>query len=176
MGIDDGTHEIVGTSFRPKQTKKGNEELENWLSTQLTPRVDFKMVEVETPQGLVSILEIPCATSRPTAFKGMEYIRNGSYKKPLKDFPEKERRLWLSFEKKPYELQVAVENVSASEVTDLLDCAGYYTMMHLPLPENRTGIIHDMIDRGFVAEQDNGQYTHPSGSDDAWHRTDDRGV
>ncbi|MGV8150082.1 MAG: helix-turn-helix domain-containing protein, partial [Alkaliphilus sp.] len=29
-GIDDLTHEIVGTSFEPKKFKKGNEEFENW--------------------------------------------------------------------------------------------------------------------------------------------------
>lgn len=158
-GIDDTTHEIMGTSFRPKQAKKGNEELENWLSTQLTPRVDFKILEVETSNGLVSIIEIPRATFRPTAFRGTEYIRNGTYKKLLKDFPEKERRLWLSFERKPYELRIATENVGASAVTDLLDCAAYYTLMKLPLPENRSSIIHDMADRDFIHEQDNGLYS-----------------
>ena len=30
-GIDDSTHEIVGTTVRLKHEKKGNEELENWL-------------------------------------------------------------------------------------------------------------------------------------------------
>ncbi|MCD5407614.1 MAG: ATP-binding protein [Desulfotomaculum sp.] len=30
-GIDDVTHEIIGTSFEPKKFKKGNEEFENWL-------------------------------------------------------------------------------------------------------------------------------------------------
>jgi len=31
-GIDDKTHEVVGTTFRPRLAKVGNEELENWLS------------------------------------------------------------------------------------------------------------------------------------------------
>ena len=47
-GINDETHEIVGTSFRYRETKVGNEELENWLITQSTPRIDFKFVEVDT--------------------------------------------------------------------------------------------------------------------------------
>ena len=46
----------------------------------------------------IVILEIPHAHSQPTSFKDEEYIRVGSYKKKLKDFPEKERKLWLSFE------------------------------------------------------------------------------
>lgn len=30
-GVRDGTHEVVGTTFKPTQVKKGNEELESWL-------------------------------------------------------------------------------------------------------------------------------------------------
>ena len=89
-GVHDVTHEIVGTDFKPREAKVGNEELENWLLTQLTPRIDFKFVEVDTDKGRVVILEIPCAKTQPTAFKGVEYIRVGSYSKKLKDFPEKE--------------------------------------------------------------------------------------
>ena len=29
FGIDNDTHEVVGTKFQPKKVKKGNEELEN---------------------------------------------------------------------------------------------------------------------------------------------------
>lgn len=45
-GIEDRTHDIVGTQFKPKQFKIGNEELENWLLRLLKPRVDFHFVEV----------------------------------------------------------------------------------------------------------------------------------
>ncbi|MDF1615751.1 RNA-binding domain-containing protein [Desulfurivibrio dismutans] len=30
-GVDDNTHEVVGTAFDPISTKVGNEELESWL-------------------------------------------------------------------------------------------------------------------------------------------------
>lgn len=36
-GIADGTRQVEGTSFRPRQRKMGNEELENWLLRGLTP-------------------------------------------------------------------------------------------------------------------------------------------
>jgi len=108
-GIHDVTHEIVGTSFRPRETKIGNEELENWLLYHLTPRIDFKFVEVYTEQGRVVVVEIPAARVQPTAFKGVEIIRVGSYRKKLKEFPEKERKLWRSFEIRPYETLPAKE-------------------------------------------------------------------
>ena len=118
-GINDKTHEIEGTTFAPKKAKKGNEEIENWLAGGLKARVDFKFIEVSTDKGKVVVLEIPAAVSMPTSFRGTEFIRVGSYKKKLKEYPEKERKLWLSFEQKPFELRVAMENVTASKVTEL---------------------------------------------------------
>ena len=44
-GIEDGTKRIVGTTFRPRETKKGNEELENWLMRSLHPQINFKRHE-----------------------------------------------------------------------------------------------------------------------------------
>ena len=157
-GINDKTHEIEGTLFSPKKAKKGNEEIENWLAGGLKPRVDFRFIEVNTDKGKVVVMEIPAAVNTPTSFKGTEFIRVGSYKKKLKEYPEKERKLWLSFEQKPFELRVAMENVTASKVTELLDCAAYYTLMKLPLPSNRDAIIHNMIDEEFIREMDNGNY------------------
>lgn len=157
-GINNETHEIEGTAFTPKKAKKGNEEIENWLAGGLKPRVDFKFIEVETDRGKVVVMEIPSAVNSPTSFRGTEYIRVGSYKKKLKDYPEKERKLWLSFEQKPFELRSAMENITSAKVTELLDCAAYYTLMNLPLPSNRDAIIHNMLDEQFIKELDNGNY------------------
>lgn len=157
-GIDDVTHEIEGTKFAPRKAKKGNQELENWLLGNLKPAVDFKFVEIVTDKGNVVVMEIPAAVSKPTSFHDVEYIRVGSYKKKLKDHPEKERKLWLSFEIRPFELRIAKENVSAPGVTELLDCAAYYTLMKLPLPSNRDAIIHNMMDEKFIRQMDNGNY------------------
>ena len=123
-GIDDTTHEISGTDFCPGAAKKGNQELENWLVDLSNPGLNIQFIEVEVKDKRVVILEIPMASVKPTAFAGEEYIRIGSYKKKLKDFPEKERVLWQSFETTPYGMRTAIENVT-EEVTQLLDCAAY---------------------------------------------------
>ncbi len=157
-GIDDTTHEISGTDFCPGAAKKGNQELENWLVGLSNPRLNIQFIEVDVRDKRVVILEIPMASVKPTAFAGEEYIRIGSYKKKLKDFPEKERALWQSFETTPYEMRIAIENVTEEEVTQLLDCAAYYTLMKLPLPSNRSGMMHNMKDEEFIREMDNGQY------------------
>lgn len=41
-GVDDETHEILGTTFAPSSTTKGNEALENWLLRLLKPRLRFR--------------------------------------------------------------------------------------------------------------------------------------
>ena len=132
--------------------------MENWLVGLSNPRLNIQFIEADVKDKKVVILEIPMASVKPTAFAGEEYIRIGSYKKKLKDFPEKERALWQSFETTPYEMRTAIENVTEKEVTQLLDCAAYYTLMKLPLPSNRSRMMHNMKDEEFIREIDNGQY------------------
>jgi len=157
-GVDNNSHEVKGTKFNPSTTKIGNEELENWLITQTNPRLDIKFVESLINDKKVVILEIPCASDYPTSFKDIEYIRVGSYNKKLKEFKEKERTLWRRFEKVPFEMSLAMEDLSEANVTEFLDCSAYFTLMNLPLPSNRKAIIEKMSDEKFINEMVNGNY------------------
>lgn len=116
-GIEDGTRSVVGTSFQPKTAKKGNEELENWLLRLLEPRIDFSIHEFEVDGKPIVLFAVQAANSRPVRFGGEEYIRVGSYKKKLKDYPEKERRLWqlLSNQKIDWSAQI----VPSATIADL---------------------------------------------------------
>lgn len=94
FGIEDETHAVKGTTFKPKETKKGNEELENWLAHNLNPRIDFEIFEFEYEGKNIVIFRIDPARSGPVRFRSVGYIRVGSYKKKLADHPEKERKIW----------------------------------------------------------------------------------
>jgi len=94
FGIEDKTHNVVGTKFKPKKEKIGSEELENWVATQLKPRIDFRIYEFRYNNLPIVMFEVDATKNTPVKFKGVAYIRVGSYKKKLKDFPEKERRIW----------------------------------------------------------------------------------
>jgi len=140
-GIADKSHAIEGTDFIPSCAQKGNEALENWLLHLLDPKVHLMFHEFVFNEKQISIIEIPRASHRPVLFKGQEFIRIGSYTKKLKEFPEQERELWRTFDHTPFEGQIALENVSHSEVLKLLDYPVYFSLLDMPLPENRDGIL-----------------------------------
>jgi ATP-dependent DNA helicase RecG len=94
FGIENETHNVVGTAFKPKHYKVGSEELENWLARLLKPRIDFKIYEFKYSNKLMVIFEIDPTHHTPVKFKNTAYIRVGSYTKKLSDFPEKERKIW----------------------------------------------------------------------------------
>ena len=93
-GIEDETHKAVGTNFKPTHSKVGNEELENWLTRSLTPKIDFRIYEFKYKNKTIAMFEINPTQSTPVKFKNIAYIRIGSYTKKLSYFPEKERKIW----------------------------------------------------------------------------------
>ena len=140
-GIEDETHDVVGTSFVPGNAKVGNEELESWLLRLLEPKINFSFFPLEVHGKPIVLLEIAAAFRHPVRFKGTEFIRIGSIKKKLKDYPEKERALWRVFDTTPFEHGIAAENVSAEDVLQRLDYPAFFELTSLPLPENRDGIL-----------------------------------
>ncbi|MGP5360198.1 RNA-binding domain-containing protein [Psychrobacter celer] len=95
FGVEDGTHEIVGTSFSPRTKKaKGNEDLEHWLVSRLSPKIHFTIHELQVDGKAVVLFEIPAATDTPISFLHEPYIRIGSVTKLLKHYPDQSRKLW----------------------------------------------------------------------------------
>lgn len=149
-GIHNDDHRIVGTSFDPAGERKGNEELESWLLRLLNPRIDFRFHVVEIDGKHVVLLEIDRAARHPVSFSGTEYIRVGTNKKKLKDFPEKERALWKIFDRIPFEAGIAAERRSDDEVLHMLDYPAYFQLLELPLPDGRAAILHALRGDGLI--------------------------
>jgi len=137
-GIEDGSRRVLGTTFRPREARVGAEELENWLATQLDPRIDFKIHELEYQEETIVVFAIQPCRDRPVSFKGVEYIRFGSYTKRLRDFPEKERALWAKSSQILFERELAARNVPMESVLGLLDCQSYFELTHQPAPNDST--------------------------------------
>ena len=157
-GIDDKTHEIVGTAFDPQKKKVGNQGLELWISTQLTPQVQFYFHKAEIDGKKVVLLEINRAFSSPVKFKNVDYIRIDSYKKKLKDFPDTERELWAVFSKRPFESLIAMEDISGDFVLRLLDYPSYFEMLSLDLPSDKQGILDALLEDSMIVKSETGNY------------------
>lgn len=157
-GIDDEEHNIIGTNFDPTQYKVGNEELENWLLRLLEPKINFQFHKVSIDEKNVIFLEVMAAFRHPVQFKGVEFIRVGTYKKKLKDFSEKARDLWRALDNTAFEKEVAVENVSAEKVFTLLDYPAYFELLKLPFPEGRDAILSALESEDMIAKSDSGRW------------------
>ncbi len=125
FGIEDTSHRLKGTNFIPSKKKKGSQELENWIATQLNPRIDFNIYEFEYEGMKFSIFRIEPTRNTPVSFKGVAYIRIGSYTKKLDDHPEKERKIWTKANKYRYESELALKKVTDKELLGLLDYKSY---------------------------------------------------
>lgn len=157
FGVEDQTHKVVGTTFQPTLFKIGNEELEHWLAQRLSPRIDFRLFEFEFEGKKVALFQVPAASGQPVSFHHNDYVRVGSQTRFLRDFPEKERKLWSSpaseFEREP-----AMKNVSVADVIALLDTQAFFDLMlKIPYPTRQEGVIDRLLDENMVVRS-NGHY------------------
>jgi ATP-dependent DNA helicase RecG len=157
-GIKDDTHEVIGTSFKPAKTKRGNEDLEGWLTRLLSPQLHFHFYELTYEGFPVVILEIPRAHASPTQFQGVEYIRVGSYRKKLKDHPQIERNLWRVFDTTPFEELTALDHVDAATVLTALDYPSFFELLEQPLPTDREKILSRLADDLIIVPDSAGKW------------------
>jgi len=153
-GINNKTKKITGTNFQPSKEKgKGNENLENWLLRLLNPRIDFEIIQGEYSGKKIIIFKIDSAKKTPVSFNGTEYIRIGSYKKKLKDHPEKERKLWRMLNEIVFEDGIAMDKIEEYKIWELIDYPTYFSLMKLELPKNKDAIIEKLIEEKLIIKR-----------------------
>ena len=157
-GINNETHEIVGTKYDLQSLKKGNEELENWLRRLLSAHADFEYETLPMEGEIVGVMMIKAAENLPVTFEKQEYIRIGSYTKKLKDYPAVQARLWNKLQNKDFETQISRRGLSLDEVLSYLHYEVYFDLLHIPRPVSPDGILHYLIEDDIVVQQDNGLY------------------
>lgn len=157
-GVDDASHVLVGTTFDPATARVGAEELESWLLRLLAPKINFRFHAVAIDGMALVLLEIERAVRHPVQFSGVEYLRIGSYKKKLKEFPERERALWRLFDTTPYELLPAADHLSGDEVLRLLDYPSYFDLLARPLPDGRDALLQALAADELIAREDSGHW------------------
>jgi len=154
FGIDDQSLAAVGTNFNFSKEKIGNQELESWIAINLEPRIDFRVFEFNYKTKPLVIIRIDPTKIRPVSFKGIEYIRVGSYKKKLDEYPEKERKIWDKASRTSFENRFAKDDLNDDDVLKLLDYPRYFELLGLPLPSNKEAILQKLKEERLVGPSD----------------------
>ncbi len=152
FGVKDGTHSIEGTTFKPKTSKRGKEDLEHWLLQRLNPRIDFSIYEFDYEGRHIAIFIIPATINQPVEFLHQAYIRVSSITRKLNDFPEKQRKIWKKSPEKVFELEIALNKLDSDQVVKLVDVQAYFDLLDLPLPSTRESIIEKFISERLLTK------------------------
>lgn len=152
FGVEDKTHIIRGTSFNAKSHTKGKEDLEHWLATRLNPRIDFQIYEFDHGAARhISLYLIPATKSQPVEFLHQAYIRVNTITRKLNEFPEKQAKIWKK-ESVPFEKEIALDNLSVTDITKYLSAETYFDLMKIPYPSTLEGVISKFLEEGLIVK------------------------
>lgn len=157
-GVDDETHEVVGSTFRHRLEKRGNEELENWLHHQLTDNASFEFIEDEVDGRHVTVLMVQAAFYHTVDFERVPYIRVGSYTKKLREYPAIESEVWDRITKSDFESVTARGGLTLSDTLALLDYPKYFDLLGTPMPQSQEEVSRYLCEDELLSRQDDGRY------------------
>ncbi|KFI88047.1 putative transcriptional regulator [Bifidobacterium reuteri DSM 23975] len=158
-GIDDTTHELIGTAFNPKVAKVGNQELELWLRQHLSDNAEFRFESVEAFGKHLVLLRIWPAQYRPVLWQGLSYIRTGSSTQELRHGSKREEELWSRTRAEVFELQYALSGLTDDEVLGKLDTDWYRQEFGIPQTTPTEQTLHLLASEHFISIQDSGRYS-----------------
>lgn len=157
-GIDDKSHDIVGTSYNLHTLKKGNQELENWLRSLLSSNADFEFHLVPIGNVTVGVLLINSAANQTVQFEKTDYIRIGSYTKKLSEYPQLQAQLWDRIRNSRFEERLTKQDMDLNSALQMLDYTSYFDLLAIPIPSNYKSIAHYLLEEDILIKQDNGLY------------------
>lgn len=151
-GVSPAERKITGTLFVPPK--------QSTLAAELPIKAVYAVLGMEIDGKSVVVLEVQSAVNTTMQYKGTEYIFDNNELKPLRDFPEIEKRLWHNLQDpESFEARPAKSNVSAEDIIRLLDCKKLFNMLSVRYPDNPSEIIAKLIELRFVTEKNTGKYT-----------------
>jgi ATP-dependent DNA helicase RecG len=144
FGVEDQTHNVIGTGVDLKSEKVGNEVFEHWLARSLDPHLNLEFVTIHTGDTRVEMIAIDPAYQRPVRFKKESFIRIDSVLKPLSDYPERERSLWLATSSFAFEQGIAVHHATPREIFEILEPRALLEMLGFQMP-TETAVIQQLL-------------------------------
>lgn len=97
-GVEDKTQIVKGTNFSFENAKQGSQDLELWLRNLIHPKIHFEIFEFNLNEKHITLIRIPAAIGEPTNFQKKPFVRIGSNKTDLRNFPNFIRVIYNSQE------------------------------------------------------------------------------
>ncbi len=153
-GINSTLKELTDTKF----ILPDNQELTKYLSN----NIGFVFKEILIDEKRVVLLEVQAAFSNTIQFKGNEYILDDDKYKLIDECSNEMEELWRTvYSKKDTDFasDIALSNISASEINKFLDCEKLFEMLEKPFPSNALVMASVLSDLRFISEQNTGKYS-----------------
>ena len=144
---------ITGSSFIIPESQD--------LARHLSSNVEFKLVEVLFDSTRTIVLEVQQAFGSTIQYDGVEYVINEN--KHLVDLVESSQyaeKLWkiINSQNNNFASQIALKNVSSSEIMQYLDCQCFFQLLERPFPNNPLSVMSVLSEFKLIVEQITGKY------------------
>jgi len=152
FGIDNDTHQVVGTNYKP--SRPSLDEMKKKIADQTTNRITFdEIYELERDGKRVIMFDIPAAPQgMPIAYKGFYYGRDGESLVAL-NIVEIEKIRAQVVKKESFETVIARDNLTATEVLELLDYDKMYEVLKKRTPREDNVILELMKEYGLIIQK-----------------------
>lgn len=157
-GIDDASRTWVGTTFRPEEAKKGNEDLRFWLAVTFRGQVEPEFFEVQAEDRRAVVMRVPAAVGRPVTYAGEAWLRVQSSTVRLRDFAEQDRALRGRLDRTRFEQGVALEGCTPAQVFEALDTDAFFRLAMEPAPQSAHERLSKLADWACVSPRLDGRW------------------
>lgn len=161
FGVDNVSHEAVGTSVRLRNEKMGEQSFEHWLSMMLEPRVNFEFAACDYNGIYIELIVIYPEYTAPVKFKGEKYIRIDSTQQLLKNHEGRERALWAITSKYSFEDGIAAPHLDEASILGRFDCEKLLSALS-DRTRNATSIIERLSLEKLILDDRQGRFDIPN--------------
>ncbi|KQY39973.1 ATP-binding protein [Rhizobium sp. Root483D2] len=134
LGIEDDTHQIVGTNIKIDEERVGKDTFLFWLNGRLTPQINIEHASVDFDGKTVQILCIDPSYQHPVKFNGDAYIRIDTSLQQLARHPERERAVWQATSRFAFEQGIARSHATIDAIYDHFEVHKLLTALGVARP------------------------------------------
>lgn len=150
-GVEDGSHEIVGTSVRIAEETKGSEDFLLFLSKYLRPKINVHHRAFDVDGKHIEMLIIEPGYMQPVSFQNREYIRISSSLKPLSEYPERQKALWSTTASYSFEDSIISYHMTIEEILEKFAVKKFLQILGIE-HRTRTNIIDILVARNLIKD------------------------